>query len=120
MPEHIVFETGGEEGETLIKNPELKVYVRKKFHKDGTDPIVFPAEVRTCTKHPMSNYLSYHKLSHSHKAYVSRISNLFVPRTIQEALGDPNWKLAVEEEMNALNKNNTWCITDLPYDKKAV
>jgi hypothetical protein len=179
LPEHIVFETEGEEGETLNKNPELKVYVRKKFHKDGTDPIVFPVEVqsdspsegptdnpsssssgnsshssndlpdlsfpdinlpialrknipdlnipiaerkraRTCTKHPMSNYLSYDKLSHTHKAYVSRISNLFVPRTIQEALGDPNWKLAVKEEMNALNKNNTWCITDLPYDKKAV
>jgi hypothetical protein len=40
--------------------------------------------------------------------HVSKISNFFVPRTVQEALGDPNWKLAVKEEMDALRKNNTW------------
>ncbi|RDX97503.1 Copia protein, partial [Mucuna pruriens] len=41
-------------------------------------------------------------------------------RTVQEALGDPNWKLAVKEETNALRKNNTWCIDDLHQDKKTV
>ena len=51
---------------------------------------------------------------------MSRISNLFVPRTIQEALGDPNWKLAVKEEMDALRKNNTWSITVLPHNKRAI
>ncbi|MCH80620.1 cysteine-rich RLK (receptor-like protein kinase) 8 [Trifolium medium] len=81
-------------------------------------PIADRKVPRTCTKHPISNYLSYDKLSHTHKAYVSRISNVFVPRTVQEALGDPNWKLAVKEEMDALRKNNTWSITDLPQEKK--
>lgn len=83
-------------------------------------PIVERKGYCICTEHPMSNYLSYDKLSHTHKAYVSRISNLFVPKTIQEELNDPNWKLAVKEEMNVLNKNNTLSITDLPQDKKEV
>lgn len=43
-----------------------------------------------------------------------------MPRNIQEALDDPNWKVAVLEEMNALRKNNTWEIVDLPRDKKIV
>ncbi|KAI5448575.1 hypothetical protein KIW84_015834 [Lathyrus oleraceus] len=39
-------ETGGE---TLIKddNPELKVYVRKKFHKGGANHIVSPLEIQS-------------------------------------------------------------------------
>lgn len=36
-------------GETLIKdnNPELKVYVRKKIHKGGANPIVSPIEIQS-------------------------------------------------------------------------
>ena len=43
-----------------------------------------------------------------------------VLRNIQEALDDPNWKLAVLEEMNALRKNGMWELVDLPRDKKIV
>lgn len=43
-----------------------------------------------------------------------------MPRNIQEALDDPNWKLAVLEEMNALRKNGTWEIVDLSKEKKIV
>ena len=56
----------------------------------------------------------------NHKAFTSRIDNLFVPRYIQEAIDDPNWKLAVMEEMNALRQSRTWEITNLPKDKKTV
>ncbi|GMP88706.1 hypothetical protein CsSME_00040591 [Camellia sinensis var. sinensis] len=38
----------------------------------------------------------------------------------REALDDPNWKLAVMEEMNALRRSGTWEIVDLPKDKKTV
>ncbi|KAI5402773.1 hypothetical protein KIW84_050395 [Lathyrus oleraceus] len=46
FPGNIVSET---RGETLIKddNPELKVYVRKKFHKGGARPIVSPVEIQS-------------------------------------------------------------------------
>lgn len=45
---------------------------------------------------------------------MSRISNLYMPRTIQEAFDDLNWRLAVIEEMNALSKTNMWIIINLP------
>ena len=48
------------------------------------------------------------------------MSKLVVPRNIQEALGDPNWRLAVFEEMNALKKNDTWEMVKLLKEKKVV
>jgi len=41
-----------------------------------------------------------------------------VPRNIEEALDDPNEKLAVLEELDALKKNGTWEIVNLLHDKK--
>ena len=64
----------------------------------------------------MSKYLSYGKLSKKYNAFISKISNLHVPRDIQEALNDPDWKSTVMEEMNALRKNGIWEVVDLPID----
>ena len=79
-------------------------------------PIAIRKGTRSCTNHPISKYLSYGKLSKKHRAFTSKISNLFVPRNIQEALDDLNWKSAVMEEMDALRKSGTWEIIDLPRD----
>ncbi|XP_073126194.1 uncharacterized protein [Henckelia pumila] len=83
-------------------------------------PIAIRKGTRTCTQHPIAKYLSYEKLCPNHKAFTSNISHLFVPRNIQEALDDQNWKSAVLEEMNALEKNKTWDIVDLPKGKRTV
>ena len=45
---------------------------------------------------------------------------LLSPSTIQEALSRPEWKKVVLEEMNALERNQTWKIVELPKDKPAV
>ncbi|KAL5777605.1 hypothetical protein ACOSP7_010531 [Xanthoceras sorbifolium] len=86
-------------------------------------PIALRKGSRECTKnprYPMAKYLSYEKLSHHHRAFSSKISHLIVPRSVQEALNDPHWKLAVMEEMNALRRSGTWEIVDLPKEKKTV
>lgn len=111
--------------------PELVPGNIEPSHSDSDlyVPIALRKGVRTCrkksantcsTNHPISNFLSYKKLSQRHQVFTSRITNLFVPRNIQEALDDPNWKLAVMEEMNALKKNETWEIVELPKEKRAV
>ena len=71
-------------------------------------PIAQRKGTRQCTKYPIANYLSYHRLSDNHKAFTSKITNLFVPRNIQEALNDSNWKLAVMEEMNVSKQSVLW------------
>ena len=83
-------------------------------------PIAHRKGTRQCTKHLIANYLSYHRLSDNHKAFTSKIINPCIPKNIQEALNDLNWKLVVIEEINASKQNGTWDIVDLPEDKKTV
>ena len=45
---------------------------------------------------------------------------MFILRIIWEALDNPDWKLPVLEEMNALKKNGTWEIVNLLREKKMV
>ena len=43
-----------------------------------------------------------------------------MPRNVQEALSHSDWRTAVLEEMNALKKNETWELVELPEGKKTV
>ncbi|KAL6329944.1 hypothetical protein AAG906_039859 [Vitis piasezkii] len=45
---------------------------------------------------------------------------MFVPRNIQESFDDPNWKVAVMEEINALKRSGSWELVDLPKEKRTV
>lgn len=87
---------------------------------DSNKSIAERKGVRSCTTHPIAKYVSYDGLSSSYRAFVSSLDNLHVPNNIQEALGHPEWKRAVHEEINALEKNDTWVITDLPAGKRPV
>lgn len=49
-----------------------------------------------------------------------QISYVSTPNKVQEALRDPKWSKAIEEEMEALQKNNTWELIPLPRGKKTV
>ena len=83
-------------------------------------PIVLRKEKRQCTQHPLSNFVSFENLSSSYRAFVSRLSSIKIPKSVQEALSDENWKKAMLEEMNALKKNNTWELVNLPKGKRKV
>ena len=83
-------------------------------------PIAIQKRVKNCTKYLIAKYLSYQRLLGKYKAFTSNISHLFIPRTIQEALGHSEWRSVVQEKMNALLKNRTWDIVDLPKEKKTV
>ncbi|WVZ48786.1 hypothetical protein U9M48_000195 [Paspalum notatum var. saurae] len=42
------------------------------------------------------------------------------PCTLQEALGDKNWKTAMDEEYNALMKNKTWHLVPMSGNKNVI
>ncbi|RVW73427.1 Retrovirus-related Pol polyprotein from transposon TNT 1-94 [Vitis vinifera] len=83
-------------------------------------PIAWRKGVRSCTQHPIGNFISYDKLSPTFRAFTSSITEIQVPQNIQEAFKYPKWKAAIDEEVRALEKNGTWEITDLPRGKKPV
>ncbi|GJS78554.1 ribonuclease H-like domain-containing protein [Tanacetum coccineum] len=42
------------------------------------------------------------------------------PSCYEEAMCDTNWIDAMNNEIEALERNNTWTVCDLPYDRKAI
>ena len=42
------------------------------------------------------------------------------PSTLKQALKDPKWIAAMQEELTALYKNNTWDLIDLPLGSNII
>ena len=59
-------------------------------------------------------------LSHSAMAFNTALYSNDVPKNVEEALQDPKWKKAMEEEISALKKNKTWENCQLPKGKKTM
>jgi hypothetical protein len=78
--------------------------------KDGTNTKIYPIAKYTTTNH----------LTEPLKGFVNQISSVIVPKKLKEAITDPKWRQAMNEEMSALLKNNTWEVTNLPDDKRVV
>lgn len=78
--------------------------------------IALRMDVRSCTKHPMTHYVSYHALSSSFDSFFISLSSILAPCSVfdSETLLQPRWRVAMEEEMSALEKNHTWELVDLP------
>ena len=83
-------------------------------------PIALKKGVRSYTIHPISNFVSYHKLSSSFLAFTSHLSSIEIPKNVQEAFGDPRWKAAIVEEVKALEKNGMWELVTLLKGKRTV
>ena len=84
------------------------------------EPIALRKGVRSCTQHPISKFVSYDNLSPLFHAFTTNLSRIDVPGTIEDALAVPEWKNAVLEEMQALEKNDTWSLVELPQGKGVI
>lgn len=67
--------------------------------------------VITCTKHSISNYVSYTVL------YTSFVS---IPHYSIEALKDLNWMGVMMEEMKVLTKHETWELVPPPLERNLL
>jgi len=83
-------------------------------------PIAIRKGTRTCTQHPLSLSMTYQNLSPSHKAFLCNLHTIPIPRNLSEALGNKEWEKAMKVEMEALEKNKTWDIVELPKGKRLV
>ena len=70
--------------------------------------------------YPLSYILSYSNLSPSYQHYCFSISTIFEPKTYQTAIKHYYWKEAMQNELVALEQNNTWTLTNLPHGKTLI
>ena len=67
-------------------------------------PIALRNGPRRCTQHPISKFLTYSHLSKLMQALVSHLSKIETPNNVEKALQNNDWKAAVFDGMNELNK----------------
>ena len=102
------------------KTIDTDINIQQQLADDLSVPIALRNGRRMCTKHPINDFIEYSNLSPSFKAFTISLDSVAIPRNVYQALQDENWKMAIIEEMAALEKNGTWEIMDLPEGKKAV
>ena len=83
-------------------------------------PIAFQKGVRSCSTHPIADFVFYERLSPQFRALTTNLSKVDIPRDIYKVLQHPNWKAAMHEEIKALEKNGTWELTELPLGKSTI
>ena len=106
----------------LIYEPTLNSQV-KIVDEDLACPIALRKRVQSCQandKYPIGHYVKYDKLRHQYKNFLTVLGNIVIPNRFEDTLWDPGWKAVMDEEMVALEKNNTWELTTLPKGKKVV
>ncbi|KAI3781572.1 hypothetical protein L2E82_11589 [Cichorium intybus] len=64
--------------------------------------------------------VGYAHLDYNSACFAATLNKSFEPSCFDEAVKDPNWVRAMNEEMEALNRNGTWVITDLPKGRKPI
>ena len=64
--------------------------------------------------------MSCKKFSFECQAWVNNVDSIQVTTQVEDALKSREWTEAMDEEMRALQKNNTWEVVELPKGKKPV
>ncbi|KAA0034028.1 Beta-galactosidase [Cucumis melo var. makuwa] len=108
---------------TMSENDKSDVAVLENMeekNRDDETEVRIETSTRSCTKHPICNYVSYDNLSPQFRAFTASLDSTIIPKNIYTALECPEWKNAVMEEMKALEKNRTWEICAPPKGHKTV
>ncbi|GJT14189.1 ribonuclease H-like domain-containing protein [Tanacetum coccineum] len=87
-----------------VKNSSRSVQMPAKFN----DYVVGSSR-----KYGLEKYVTYSNLSASNDCLSTTLNKSSEPNTYYEALKDSNWVEAMNNKIEALNRNNTWTICDL-------
>ncbi|XP_074356385.1 uncharacterized protein LOC141696098 [Apium graveolens] len=68
----------------------------------------------------MENFVSTAYFSPKHSFFLAQIAQHKEPRTFARAVLDPQWILAMNKELDALESNNTWELVTLPLGKQTI
>ena len=111
--------------EVTVSHPSLQTKSELQSEKpiDQNLPIVIRKGMRECTKrslYPLSHVVSFRKLSPFYKSFLTSLKNIHIPTILYEALSNENWRQTIDAEMEALVKNKTWELIDLPVEKRPL
>ena len=76
--------------------------------------------VQGTSQYPLSQFIADADFSSGHQAYMAAITAGVEPKHFKEAIGQKIWDDAMYVEVDALEEQGTWDITDLPPGKEAI
>ncbi|KAJ0523146.1 putative RNA-directed DNA polymerase [Helianthus annuus] len=113
-----------EETDVLVDeiNPSEGTQVSlRRSSRNVSVPKKFQDFVLNCSvKYDLNKVLSYSCLSAENNVFISCLSKSVEPSSYNEASKDPKWVEAMNLEMEALLKNQTWELVELPVGRKPI
>nr|GEU33773.1 ribonuclease H-like domain-containing protein [Tanacetum cinerariifolium] len=76
--------------------------------------------VNKSKKYGLEKYVTFSRLNSINYCFSTTLNKSTEPTTYSEAIKNPNWIEAMNNEIEALNRNDTWIICDLLARRKAV
>ncbi|XP_076888468.1 uncharacterized protein LOC143538913 isoform X1 [Bidens hawaiensis] len=71
-------------------------------------------------KYGLEKVVNYSNLSTKNLCFTSLLDKKSEPKSYLEAATDPNWVAAMNNEIEALNRNHTWDLVELPPTRKTI
>ncbi|GKC94135.1 hypothetical protein Tco_1159577 [Tanacetum coccineum] len=71
-------------------------------------------------KYGIEKVFNYANLNHENLCFASGLNKSIEPTCYEDVILDNNWIDAMNAEIEALNKNQTWIITDLSTNRKVI
>ncbi|KAJ0483933.1 putative RNA-directed DNA polymerase [Helianthus annuus] len=94
--------------------------VRRTLRKSNLPRNLSDYVVEGKVKYGVERVVNYSLLSPENFCFISNLDKTIEPKSFKEAVKDPNWVQAMNDEMEALNRNGTWVLTDLPQGRKPI
>ncbi|GKB95546.1 ribonuclease H-like domain-containing protein, partial [Tanacetum coccineum] len=112
----LVNQNGEGQSSPMWVSPELRRSTRPKVMPARFNDFVVNSSVR----YGLEKYVYYNKLSKRNLCFYTTLNKTTEPKTFQEASQNPKWIEAMNIEMEALFRNNTYVLVDLPPGRKAI
>ncbi|GJS21409.1 ribonuclease H-like domain-containing protein, partial [Tanacetum coccineum] len=100
----------------LETSPVLRRSIRQKVMPSKFNDYVVSSNV----KYGLEKYVCYANLSRSNLCLSTTLNKSFEPKTFHEASQNHKWIKAMNLEMEALHRNNTYVLVDLPPGRKSI
>nr|GFB18792.1 putative reverse transcriptase, RNA-dependent DNA polymerase, Gag-polypeptide of LTR copia-type [Tanacetum cinerariifolium] len=94
--------------------------LRRSTRKTSMPAKLSDFEVNTKVKYNIDRQVNYSKLSIENYNFSTSLNKISEPKTHSEAAKDIRWIEAMNQEMEALNRNGTWIIVDSPIGRKPI
>lgn len=69
---------------------------------------------------PLAKYISYHVFSSSHRNFLLNVSMAYEPSFYHQAAKFPQWQRAMTEELEAMERTQTWFVVSVPEKQHTI